>query len=79
MVELLQRLNSNFSKGYCPVIALQHDRPWLVHILIQVTASTPVNLEAIMNFDPIEYYRDKITANGGLGSLPLTWFAGNKF
>ena len=61
------------------MIALQHDRPWLVHILIQMTASATVNLEAVMNFDPIEYYGDKITPNGGLSSLPLTWFAGNKF
>ena len=78
-LELLQRLNPNPSKGYCSVIALQHDRPRLVHILIQMTTSTPVHLQAIMYFDPVEHYGDKITADGGLGGLPLTWFTGNKF
>ena len=32
-----------------------------------------------MYFDPVEHYGDKITTDGGLGGLPLTWFTGNKF
>ena len=53
------------------MVALQEDRPRLIHLAVQFPAGGLVTLDVIMNLDAIQGHGDPVADNGGLGGLPL--------